>query len=205
MKTQRLYVSTKIYRAATEPILSLLVIFVSRIQFFFISFTPTFFNWNHCEQTCFCGISQFVGIRNEWKKRKRNKKTNFRHVHLIRLKQKHLLRLCDILSVTMNHDCIQLNFATFYFMAIFHCYFSLYLSVSILLCPIEKKNTFDFRCDKRKRERNKTIEKKVNYAYIGETNYPIGKLLALFYFSLCALRMSTLCPSESNEPDFSGD
>lgn len=78
-----------------------------------------------------------------------------------------------------------IEFFTFFFTKYFLCYFRLYLSYSILLCPIGKYIRFSLWRKKREKKRNET------YAYNGEKNYPIGNLLTLFFFScwVCALRL----------------
>lgn len=91
-----------------------------------------------------------------------------------------------------------IEFFTFYFTKYFLCYFRLYLSYSILLCPIEKYIRFSLWRKKEKKKRNET------YAYNGEKNYPIGNLLTLFFFLVEFLRC-VLRSNESNESDFSGN
>lgn len=91
-----------------------------------------------------------------------------------------------------------IEFFTFYFTKYFLCYFRLYLSYSILLCPIEKYIRFSLWRKKEKKNETKPMHTTVKRIIRLEICWPC--FFFLVEFLRCVLRSN-----ESNESDFSGN
>lgn len=98
----------------------------------------------------------------------------------------------------MNHDCILLNFLRFISQNIF---FVIFVFISLTLYySVQLKNTFDFRCDGKKRKKNETKLMHTTVKRIIRLEICWPCFFFLVEFLRCVLRSN-----ESNESDFSGN